>query len=60
MVLQHSQPGGGLELLVIERKQVGLGLLDLVEHLLAKLLCGLDLLPLFFTNFGQSPRIEGF
>ena len=52
MVLQDGQPGGGLQLLVVQRQQVGLGFLDLVKHLLSELFGGLDLLPLFLVDLG--------
>lgn len=51
MVLQNRQPRRGLQLLVIEGKQIRLGLLDLEQHLLPQLLGGLDLLSFLLSEF---------
>ena len=42
VVLENGETSRGLELLVIEREEIGLGLLDRLEHFLPQLLCFLD------------------
>ena len=42
MVLKDSQSRSGLKLLVIQSKEVGFGLLNLVKHFLSQLTGGLD------------------
>ena len=50
MVLKNCQSCCGLQLLIIQGKQVGLSLLDLVKHFFTKLFSGLDLLSFFFID----------
>ena len=42
MILQDGQVSGRLQLLVVHSKQISLCLLDVKEHLFAKLFCLLD------------------
>jgi len=34
MILEYGQPRSGLQLLIIESKEISLGLFDLVDHIL--------------------------
>lgn len=58
MVLKNCEPGGSLELLVVESQQVRFGLLDLVEHFFPQLLGGLDLLPFFLIDFVEAALVH--
>lgn len=60
MVLQDGEPGGGLQLFVVEGVQVGLGLLDFVLHLLPQLLDGLDLVTLLLVYPDLALHLFGF
>lgn len=50
MVLQDRQASSGLQLLVVQRQQVGLCLFDFVKHFFTEFLCGLDLFTLFLID----------
>ena len=53
LVLEDGQSCGSLQLLIVQSKQVGLGLFDLEQHLLPQLFSGLDLLKHFLVNFSH-------
>jgi hypothetical protein len=54
MVLQDGKASSGLQLLVVERHQVGFGLLNLEKHFLAQFLSSLDLISLLLGHFSES------
>lgn len=54
VVLKDSQASGRLQLFVVESEQVGLGLLDFVEHVLPEFLGSLDLFTLFLIDIVDS------
>lgn len=50
MILKNRKSCSSLQLLIVERKQVGLGFFDLVKHVLPELLSSLYLFALFFID----------
>ena len=57
MILQNGQSSRGLQLLIVHGQQVSLGLLDVEEHLFAKLLRLLDPLQFFLLDLVQPERL---
>ena len=59
LILQNRQPGRSLKLLIIQRQEVSLSLLDLVKHLFAKILSRRDLIPILLDALVNTPLILG-
>jgi len=59
LVLQYRQPRRRLQLLIIQRQEVCLRLLDLVKHLLAKILSRRDLVPVLLNALVNTSLVLG-